>query len=973
VCSWSLGSQWQRWDPHIHAPGTSRNDQFKNDWEGFFEAIESAAPPPVALGITDYFSTLTYEAVVDRRRSDGRLANVPLVFANIEMRLTVETARRGPVNIHLLVDPSDDAHLKRIKEHLAQLTFEYRAERYPCTRDGLVRLGRRHSGNDNLAERAAHSVGVNQFKVELSDLRDLKSDGWIARNVLFAVAGGEDGIGGLSRDDACFGQRHEICRLVDVVFSGSPKDRQYWLGRHKNFAKEGHSRKPCIHGSDAHEVARVLRPDLSRFTWIRGDASFESLRQAIIEPERRVFVGPMPPSGPTEASTVSSIRVNGAPWFEPSEIAFNDGLVTVIGARGSGKTALVDLVALAAASGDKQAGEASFVHRAMPLLDDLEVTLRWGDGQVVRATPSDDFSSQVPSVQYLSQQFVKRLADGPIVSAGRGSRSGYRLESDGSDELLEEIGRVVFGAIPEEDRARCTSFNELRSSRLGAHLAGRADQQTVIAARSAEIDEAAARQRAEATLKAALKEAERTVSASKEMLTSLPAAADPVLTEAYDKAQEDLQSLQQAIAAAEARTQALEELRTKVEAERRRSIEFYSELRSTFGGLISDEQWETIQPQTPPDASGLLEALTVKAKEHAAALRDNGLAARSGSGTTKALSLRAADAAAKAAAEKLGEDRERFARRDALQQAIHEEEKRIGTLKRQLQLAEDAAARIPAAHGERLDAYEAIIKSLVSEASTLKSLYQPLRERLDNDARLSDLRLRVERRVDSGSWVHIGEDRLFNLGKRPFVGRGALMQAAQPLIQAWKEGDPSTVRTEMDQFHARFVDRAVESGALKLGVDPSDVWSWLFSTDHISVTYAVEFEQVDLRKLSPGARGVVVLLLFLAIDDQDARPLVIDQPEENLDPKSVHRVLVPFFREAARRRQIIMVTHNANLVVNADSDQVIVATAHEREGGGLPRLTYQSGGLEEPHIRQLVCQYLEGGEEAFKKRGQRYL
>lgn len=106
--------------------------------------------------------------------------------------------------------------------------------------------------------------------------------------------------------------------------------------------------------------------------------------------------------------------------------------------------------------------------------------------------------------------------------------------------------------------------------------------------------------------------------------------------------------------------------------------------------------------------------------------------------------------------------------------------------------------------------------------------------------------------------------------------------------------------------------------------------------------------------------------------EQDDRPLVIDQPEENLDPKSVYSTLVPFFRDAARRRQIIMVTHNANLVVNTDSDQVIVAEAERTVPTELPNIRYLAGGLEDKEIRDLVCQYLEGGSTAFRRRGQRY-
>ena len=102
---------------------------------------------------------------------------------------------------------------------------------------------------------------------------------------------------------------------------------------------------------------------------------------------------------------------------------------------------------------------------------------------------------------------------------------------------------------------------------------------------------------------------------------------------------------------------------------------------------------------------------------------------------------------------------------------------------------------------------------------------------------------------------------------------------------------------------------------------------WLFGTDHITVRYEIAYDGVDIRKLSPGNRGIVLLLLYLALDDADDRPLIIDQPEENLDPKSVFDELVGLFVASKAKRQIIIVTHNANLVINTDADQIIVAEA----------------------------------------------
>jgi AAA domain, putative AbiEii toxin, Type IV TA system len=228
----------------------------------------------------------------------------------------------------------------------------------------------------------------------------------------------------------------------------------------------------------------------------------------------------------------------------------------------------------------------------------------------------------------------------------------------------------------------------------------------------------------------------------------------------------------------------------------------------------------------------------------------------------------------------------------------------------------------------------------------------------------------VERTVNIEAWAKRGET-LLDLRKPPFSGRGVLATAAgESLVPAWRAGTAEAVRSAMEGFIAQHAGTALES--LAEGVTHLDFAEWLFSTEHISVRYGIQYEGVELTSLSPGTRGVVLLTLYLALDQWDQRPLLIDQPEENLDPRSVYSDLVPFFRDAAKRRQIIMVTHNANLVVNTDSDQVIVAEAQRTSPADLPRIRYVAGGLDDPEIRARVCQLLEGGREAFERRGRRY-
>jgi ABC-type cobalamin/Fe3+-siderophores transport system ATPase subunit len=163
---------------------------------------------------------------------------------------------------------------------------------------------------------------------------------------------------------------------------------------------------------------------------------------------------------------------------------------------------------------------------------------------------------------------------------------------------------------------------------------------------------------------------------------------------------------------------------------------------------------------------------------------------------------------------------------------------------------------------------------------------------------------------------------------------------------------------------------------LRREVTVQDLLQWLYGLEHIRLTYGLKYNGVELEKLSPGTKGIVLLILYLGMDIADTRPLIIDQPDENLDNESIYQILTAYFRAAKTRRQIVLITHNPNLVVNADSEQVIVARCERRESG-LPYITYSSGSLENDNpagisIKEQVCQILEGGSDAFRRREKRY-
>lgn len=132
-----------------------------------------------------------------------------------------------------------------------------------------------------------------------------------------------------------------------------------------------------------------------------------------------------------------------------------------------------------------------------------------------------------------------------------------------------------------------------------------------------------------------------------------------------------------------------------------------------------------------------------------------------------------------------------------------------------------------------------------------------------------------------------------------------------------------------------------------------------------TVVTIAKYKNKELNKLSVGMKGTMYLCLKLATDPF-MKPFIFDQPEDDLDNNFIVNELVPLFKKIKKYRQVIIVTHNANLVVNADAEQVIIAENNNEI------LNYKSGSIENQKIRDRICEILEGGEEAFRKRENKY-
>lgn len=110
-------------------------------------------------------------------------------------------------------------------------------------------------------------------------------------------------------------------------------------------------------------------------------------------------------------------------------------------------------------------------------------------------------------------------------------------------------------------------------------------------------------------------------------------------------------------------------------------------------------------------------------------------------------------------------------------------------------------------------------------------------------------------------------------------------------------------------------------------------------------------------------------MIFYLLVDKGRNPIILDQPEENLDNETVVSLLVPVLNEAKKKRQIIMITHNANLAVVCDAEQIIYSS-FDRKGGS--QISYAPGSIESPATNRHAVNVLEGTKVAFDNRGSKY-
>ncbi len=965
------GSAWRRWDLHVHTPASVLGTAYPGvTWEQYLEVLATKASQQAiaVIGITDYLSIDGYERVLAAHTADPSvLKDVDLILPNIELRASPQTKDGKALNIHLLVDPTDPDHVAKIKHALRNLRVDYGKESYGCVREDLMAFGCAQQAG--LSDEAAYRFGLEQFKPSYETIIAwIGKQGWLRANALVGIANGKDGISGLPVDGFS-AVRDQILKHANFVFSANPNDRAYYLGQKEgvsatSIAQMYSSLKPCLHGSDAHSLDELFRPDEERFCWIKADPTFEGLRQVVWEPEERVHIGPSKPGVSDASRVIQRIRIgHSAGWFATTDIPLNSGLVAIIGEKGAGKTAIADLIAFAAGVSTDEQSQSSFIVKGRVHLSGLQAELEWATGTLTEGTLVDKpFKAERPLVRYLSQDFVERLCS---------------ADHQGN-ELQRAIEDVVFSHLDEEHREGFSSFDELRVSREQSSQSRRDGLRGNISALNREIDR----------LYAALSQREGKVNSRTEvkkqideLMKQLPAVTLP----ADDATLKQLAIEQAALKAVEAEIAGLSRGRRRAEE----FLRSYLELRTRTdrqvkdlveAGKLTDLLGEDLVGRLPPTWDGSV-VDQVEARVSALGARIAARQGQDGLPTSTRDTVHELSTRIGALQASLSQDETLRNRLLDLQKQIRTQELLDQRLAKEIdELDSETTQLLKQRETERDAAYVDYFGALADDLSGLQDLYAPMREQIETLGTEVKFEVSAGYRVDYRPWL----ERAFRFfdGRRPAAGqrRDELERfIVEVLSPAWASGDGETIQAAISEFHAR-VDpseflRSIATPSVKM----VDVLDWIYSTDHVETSYRIRYGGTSLEHLSPGSRGIALLVLYLLLDEDDRRPLVIDQPEGNLDNASIYGQLVPYIRKAKQKRQIILVTHNPNLVVATDAEQIIVATAERVDVQSYPEISYRFGSLEHAEAndgslatRQAVCTLLEGGDRAFKEREGRY-
>ncbi|MGD6856362.1 TrlF family AAA-like ATPase [Bacillus infantis] len=995
------GSIWRKWDLHVHTPESIvhqyRCAADENVWEKYITELESLPEDIKVLGINDYIFIDGYKKVL-KYKEDGRLQNIDLILPVIELRLNKfggTKSHLSRINYHIIF--SDTLHPDVIQsQFLNALTSKYKLSPEHetiswggiITRESLADLGKEikesvpeeqrvHYGDDLIE-------GFNNLNLDLNEINEILSRSYFKNKYLTAV--GKTEWADIKWNNHSIADKKNIINNCDFVFISSPNIEHFNNARDNLTSEYVNNR--LLDCSDAHRFADSLDKDrLGKcFTWLKCDATFDGLRQIRNEFGSRVFVGNIPPKleiirkNPTKYIKTIKIQKTDQSkhtgWFNTS-LSLNHDLVAVIGNKGNGKSAIADIIGLL--GNTKNHLDFSFLtknkFRQYNLASNFVGEIEWESGliesQNLNVNPT---GHETEKVKYLPQQFIEKLCNVD------------------DEKFEEELKTVIFSHVEEKNRLKQISLNELLKVKTEKYK----KSIDILKMELSSINESIIEQEKLCSTKyknginEQIKSKEEELSAQEKIK---PAEVEKV--EANQDAQKQIYEASQRLTELNQNlNRIIDEIRTKSKLQN--DVEEKLSYIERLEGYIENfkKQYEIFISSCSKET----EFISIDIKEIISLNIDTGVLISQKEALLLEKELLNNILVAETDENLITKKAKVEEEINNLQNQLDEPQKKYQIYQKdlidwqekfdqikdeldqlnikKLSISNEVEKELSILREDRIQKVKDIHENIVSIKSVYEELYKPVQTFISQHT-LNDEKFQLNFEVSIQMKGFLEKFlSLINQGiKGPFQGKDEGKKVLEELMESVNFNETQSVIDFVNKIVAETSSRDPKepesiniSSQLTRSTTLMDYYEVLFSLNYLQPIYSLKLGDKDLKTLSPGEKGALLLIFYLLVDKDDI-PLIIDQPEENLDNQTVFNLLVPCIKEAKNRRQIVIITHNPNLAVVCDAEQIIHASMEKSEGNNIE---YLSGSIENPDINRKIIDILEGTTPAFKNRESKY-
>lgn len=1022
--SFERGSEWRQWDLHIHTPASfhwkgkkfgadPNSDTNRAIVDEMIAALNSAEPAVFAL--MDYWTFDGWLALRRRLKEPGAPKLAKKVFPGIELRLMAPMAAR--LNAHVLF--SDEVDDQVLQDFKAALLVEF-VER-PLSDASLVQLARavsedklKHHGFKKsvidadaavalLAGSAIAEINCDSYKSAIDKVPNGHALGFMPYDT-------NDGLADVKWKDH-YAYFFGLVKTSTIFESRTPDIRGAFVGEEtpgnakfiKSFRQAlGNVPRLVVSGSDAHCFVGVKGDNDKRgygdfpsgkATWIKADPSFRGLLQAIMEPAKRSCIGERPQKQVEIAENktffidrVSIAKNPGATtvgsWLGGISLPLNSDLVAIIGNKGSGKSALADVIALLGNS--RQKTHFSFLKKdrfrgkSGEPAKNFVATLRWLDASKEERNLNDDPpEDKVELVRYIPQGHFEELCNAHISGKSNAFENELRavIFSHAGDSI--RLGALDFDQLIEQQESSFRhQLNEFRKDlrRFNQEITGFEDQlqpevrsalQELLLQKSRQIDEHNKIKPEPMTKPGAELSPEQQEAAT--LLEGISAKLKTLEEAATANATSD--------STLAGKLKAIQNVRERLRLLDRSYKQFLDDTSKDLVtlGLKANDLATLVLYQQP------LDQLATSIPEEQAKLK---LAAEGvGGEKTKLLADQATLKTKLNAPQLLYQQNlksiEDWETKLAELTGTPDAPETLKGLQARIAQLDGLPDLLTSHRKQRAMLAGEIFDILDAQRKAREELFKPVQDLIQSNSLIRD-EYKLQFQATLGGSADVVGTSLFTLIKQnsgEFRGEDESYGAIRKLAEQYDFNKRSEVLGFVAQLHEK-IAAAASGGKSSVGIGSvlrkdkiaSDVYDLLFGLSFLEPRYSLLFQDAQIEQLSPGQRGALLLIFYLLVD-KGRNPIILDQPEENLDNETVVSLLVPVLTEAKKRRQIIMVTHNPNLAVVCDAEQVIWS-AFDRKNAS--KISYIAGSIENPVINAHVVNVLEGTKPAFNNRRIKY-